>query len=52
MAGRGDAAGGVKDHGGAVTAVDAREHVAQRSRVRRRVAASELRRITPFDPEV
>src|SRR5881409_1097520 len=48
----GDPAGGVEDHRGTVTAVRAREHLAQRRGVRLRVAAAQLRRVAALDAEL
>ena len=52
LADRGDSARGVEEHGGAVATVRAREHVAQRRGVRRRVPAAQLVRRAALDPKV
>ena len=52
MACRRDPACGVEQHGRAVATVGAGEHVAQRARVRGRVAAAQLVRVAALDAEV
>ncbi len=49
---RGDPARGVEEHRRAVATARAGEHVPQRRRVRRRIAAAQLLRRTALDPEV